>query len=58
MPIHKNYAIKNGIRYGYYEFGKSGKIYKFIPNNQLSRVKAYNKCLRQAKAIKRSEFHR
>lgn len=37
---------------GYYQFGKTGKKYHYIPNNKLSRLIAKSKAIKQMKAIK------
>ncbi len=55
MPIHEG-ILKSGKHF--FQFGKTGKKYRFFPDKPRSRTIAYNKCLRQAQAIEVSKHGR
>lgn len=53
MPI-----INSKDNKGYfYQFGLTGKKYYYSPVNKESQIKAYNKCLKQSRAIEYSKHH-
>ena len=52
MPIMREETTKDGERVGYFQYGSSGKKYYYEPGNKQSREKAYQKALKQMKAIK------
>ena len=52
MPI---YHFRDSVGNNYYQFGPTGAKYYFDPDSKSSITKAYNKCLKQAKAIKASQ---
>jgi hypothetical protein len=39
----------------YYKFGEKGTKYYYVSGNKLSRELAYKRCVKQGRAIKRSE---
>ena len=47
MPVKR----KEDKRGPYYQWGNSGKKYRYISGNERSRQKAYRKALKQGKAI-------
>jgi len=51
MPIHHKQDAKGH----YFQYGKTGKLYRFKPESKRSVTIAYNKALRQTQAIKSSE---
>ncbi len=52
MPIHES-KDRDGY---YFQWGNHGKKYYYNPYNQKSRAIAYNKSLRQARAIYSSGY--
>lgn len=55
MPINSGYEIIDGDQKGFYRYGKKGKKYYYTPGDDEGREKAYNKALKQMKAIKANE---
>jgi len=55
MPIYREFTIKNGLEVGYFQFGKTGKRYYYIPSSKKSKKEAYLKCLSQSRAIKANQ---
>lgn len=54
MPINIGYD-KLG---SYYQFGKTGKKYYYNPKSSRSKIMAYNKALKQSKAIEWSKHNK
>ncbi len=48
MPIRYRRDPNKGP---YFQYGKKGKKYYYIVRDKASRIKAYNLCLKQARAI-------
>ena len=53
MPIHQDKDLKGF----FYQFGLTGKKYYYIPVNPQSKQNAYNKALKQSRAIEYSKHH-
>lgn len=54
MPIYRKHNAKGS----YYQYGKTGKKYYYIPSNNRSRINAKKKAIKQMIAIEYSQKRR
>ena len=58
MPIRKGSVVIGNTKLYYYQFGTRGTKYFFSPNNKKQENLAYNKCLKQSRAIEFSKYNK
>jgi len=56
MPINQGYEYRDGKKWGYYQWGSSGKRYYYTPGNDASRRAAKSKARQQQKAARASGY--
>lgn len=56
MPINQGYEVRDGKRWGYYQWGSSGKRYYYTPGNERARKRAKAKAEKQQAAAHASGY--
>ena len=56
MPVHQGYEVRDGKRWGYYQWGDHGKRYYYTPGNESSRRAAKSKAEKQGRAAHASGY--
>lgn len=56
MPVKQGYERRNGKRWGWYQWGNSGKRYYYTPGNETARKRAKTKAEQQRTAAYASGY--